>query len=212
MCGCGTGWQRVLRRATVQLALSGPADAIRRPTFLTPVEQTFLSVQRSGVNKTDRNVCPTNFSRATSNDPDRAITDRRCCCYARSKSGKISLSGKTVGIGRVCRQGKPCTHLSRPSREWTGRAARQLRRKNAASLLARDDPAAVRLLQREALVGQNVSHPHLMPVLAASVIDPPRLLVMPWLDGASLQARLAAGEMFSVPRALLVRPADGRGA
>ena len=31
----------------------------------------------------------------------------------------------------------------------------------------RDDSAAIRLLQREALVGQSVSHPHLVPVLAA---------------------------------------------
>jgi serine/threonine protein kinase len=67
-----------------------------------------------------------------------------------------------------------------------------------------DDAAAVRLLQREALVGQSVSHPHLVPVLAASVLDSPRLLAMPWLEGASLQARMAAGETFSVPRALWI--------
>jgi eukaryotic-like serine/threonine-protein kinase len=67
-----------------------------------------------------------------------------------------------------------------------------------------DDPAAVRLLQREALVGQGVSHPHLVPVLAASVLEPPRLLVMPWLEGASLQARLATGETFSIPKALWI--------
>jgi eukaryotic-like serine/threonine-protein kinase len=65
-----------------------------------------------------------------------------------------------------------------------------------------DEAAAVRLLQREALVGQSVSHPHLVPVLAAAVLDAPRLLVMPWLEGASLQARLGAGETFSVPKSL----------
>ncbi len=53
-------------------------------------------------------------------------------------------------------------------------------------------------------MGQSVSHPHLVPVLAASVLEPPRLLVMPWLDGASLQARLAAGEMFSIPKSLWI--------
>jgi eukaryotic-like serine/threonine-protein kinase len=67
-----------------------------------------------------------------------------------------------------------------------------------------DDAAAVRLLQREALAGQSVSHPHLVPVLAASVLDRPRLLVMPWLEGASLQMRLAAGETFSIPKALWI--------
>jgi serine/threonine-protein kinase len=67
-----------------------------------------------------------------------------------------------------------------------------------------DDPHAIWLLQREALVGQSVSHPHLVPVLAASVLAPPRLLAMPWLEGASLQARLAAGEEFDVPTALWI--------
>ena len=32
-----------------------------------------------------------------------------------------------------------------------------------------DDPEAIRLLRREAVVGQSVSHPHLVPVLTASV-------------------------------------------
>jgi eukaryotic-like serine/threonine-protein kinase len=65
-----------------------------------------------------------------------------------------------------------------------------------------DDPHAIWLLQREALVGQSVSHPHLVPVLSATVLESPRLLVMPWLEGDSLQARLAAGEEFDVPTAL----------
>ena len=63
---------------------------------------------------------------------------------------------------------------------------------------------AIRLLQREAYVGQSMAHPHLVPVLSAAVVDPPRLLVMPWLEGASLQARLAAGETFDVPRTLWI--------
>jgi eukaryotic-like serine/threonine-protein kinase len=67
-----------------------------------------------------------------------------------------------------------------------------------------DDAHAIWLLQREALVGQDVSHPHLVPVLAATVLEPPRLLVMPWLEGASLQARLAGGEEFDVPTALWI--------
>jgi serine/threonine-protein kinase len=67
-----------------------------------------------------------------------------------------------------------------------------------------DDPQAIGLLQREALVGQSVSHPHLIPILAAPVLEPPRLLVMPWLDGASLAARLAGGQQFDVPEALWI--------
>ena len=63
---------------------------------------------------------------------------------------------------------------------------------------------AIGLLQREAYVGQSVSHPHLVPVLSASVRESPRLLVMPWLDGASLGSRLSAGEAFDVPRTLWI--------
>ena len=59
-------------------------------------------------------------------------------------------------------------------------------------------------MQREALVGQSVSHPHLVPILAAPVFEPPRLVVMPWLEGASLAARLADGQQFGVPEALWI--------
>jgi eukaryotic-like serine/threonine-protein kinase len=67
-----------------------------------------------------------------------------------------------------------------------------------------NDPEAIRLLQREARVGQSVSHTHLVPVLTASVAEPPRLLVMPWLEGASLQARLTARQQFDVPKSLWI--------
>lgn len=67
-----------------------------------------------------------------------------------------------------------------------------------------NDPEAIRLLRREAQVGQSVSHPHLVPVLTAAVSESPRLLVMPWLEGVSIQARLAAGQQFDVPRTLWI--------
>jgi eukaryotic-like serine/threonine-protein kinase len=67
-----------------------------------------------------------------------------------------------------------------------------------------DDENAIRLLQREALVGGSVSNAHLISVLAASVLKPPRLLVMPWLEGASLGARLADGQQFDAAEALWV--------
>jgi serine/threonine-protein kinase len=65
-----------------------------------------------------------------------------------------------------------------------------------------DDHDAIGVLQREALAGAHVSHPHIVPLLAAHVLDAPRLLVMPWLEGATLQARLAAGERFETSKAL----------
>jgi eukaryotic-like serine/threonine-protein kinase len=67
-----------------------------------------------------------------------------------------------------------------------------------------DDEHAVRLLQREALVGQGISNPHLVPVLSSYVREQPRLLVMPWLEGASLATRLAEGQPFGVPEALWI--------
>jgi eukaryotic-like serine/threonine-protein kinase len=67
-----------------------------------------------------------------------------------------------------------------------------------------NDPVAIRLLRREAIVGQSISHPHVIPVLTASVSETPRLLVMPWLEGASLQARLAARQQFDVPKVLWI--------
>ncbi len=67
-----------------------------------------------------------------------------------------------------------------------------------------DDIRAIRLLQREAMVGQSTSHPHLVPILSATVLESPRLLVMPWLEGASLAARLAEGQEFDVPAALWI--------
>jgi eukaryotic-like serine/threonine-protein kinase len=67
-----------------------------------------------------------------------------------------------------------------------------------------NDPQAIGLLQREALVGQSVSHPHLAPVLSAAVLDAPRLLAMPWLSGASLEARLAAGRPYDVAKTIWI--------
>lgn len=66
----------------------------------------------------------------------------------------------------------------------------------------RNDPRAVHFLTREAEVGRNVSSPHVVPVLAAHVGRPPRYVVMPWLEGATLQSHLAAGRQFDPPEAL----------
>lgn len=67
-----------------------------------------------------------------------------------------------------------------------------------------EDPRAVRLLQREALVGRSISHPHLVSILQANLCRPPRFVAMPWLDGATLQAQLDAGRRAEVPVALWI--------
>ena len=61
------------------------------------------------------------------------------------------------------------------------------------------DARAAALLAREAAAGQAVSHPHLIPVLEAGLRHGPPFLVMPWLDGTTLQASLAAGELIDLP-------------
>lgn len=68
----------------------------------------------------------------------------------------------------------------------------------------RDDAQAAALMHREALVGRTVSHHHLVPVLSSSLREPPRLVVMPWLEGASLRALLDAGELFDAADALWI--------
>jgi serine/threonine protein kinase len=50
---------------------------------------------------------------------------------------------------------------------------------------------AIAMVQREALVGRNVSHPHLISVLSANVQRAPYFLVMPWLTGATLAEKLS---------------------
>ena len=53
---------------------------------------------------------------------------------------------------------------------------------------------AVGALRREAMLGRSIAHPHLISVLSAHVGGPPYYLVMPWLQGATLAARLAGGD------------------
>src|SRR5262249_32859117 len=53
-----------------------------------------------------------------------------------------------------------------------------------------DQPAAIKLLQREARAGLAVSHPHLVHITYAHVMRPPHFLVMELLPGESLRCRM----------------------
>ncbi|NLF73471.1 MAG: serine/threonine protein kinase [Candidatus Anammoximicrobium sp.] len=59
------------------------------------------------------------------------------------------------------------------------------------------DPLAIRLLQREAVVAREVSHPNLTCVLAARVKHSPHYLVMPYLEGQPLETALARRQHLS---------------
>jgi serine/threonine-protein kinase len=73
------------------------------------------------------------------------------------------------------------------------------------------DPQAIEMQRREAWVGSKVSHPNLLPVLSASVQEPPFYLVTPKLDGMPLAQLIAERAPLAVPLALWIarQVADG---
>ncbi len=73
------------------------------------------------------------------------------------------------------------------------------------------DPQAIEMQRREAWVGTKVSHPSLLPVLSASVQEPPFYVVTPKVDGMPLSQLILQEERLSVPLALWIarQVADG---
>jgi len=71
-----------------------------------------------------------------------------------------------------------------------------------------DDPLAIEMLAREARVGREARHPHLIAVLEAQLKRAPRFLVMPWLEGAALQAYTGLFTAIHKPEA---QAKDGKG-
>jgi serine/threonine protein kinase len=63
---------------------------------------------------------------------------------------------------------------------------------------------AVALLRREAKIGRTIVHPHVVPVLAAQLREPPYFVVMPRLVGQTLAARLETEPQLSLPTALWI--------
>jgi eukaryotic-like serine/threonine-protein kinase len=57
------------------------------------------------------------------------------------------------------------------------------------------------ILAREVQVGRRVVHPHLVPILAAHLVEPPYFLVMPLLAGCSLAADLRVRAPLELPLA-----------
>lgn len=66
------------------------------------------------------------------------------------------------------------------------------------------DPAAIELMRREASVGRQVSHPHVVPVLSAQVTQPPFYLVMPRLAGETVAEKLASDRLPPLPQSLWI--------
>ena len=66
------------------------------------------------------------------------------------------------------------------------------------------DPQAIEMQRREAWIGSRISHPNLLPVLSASVRQPPFYIVTPKLDGESLTALITRRGPLEVPLALWI--------
>jgi serine/threonine-protein kinase len=66
------------------------------------------------------------------------------------------------------------------------------------------DPWANEMLAREARAAAEAHHPHLVAVLEAKVADTPRYLVMPWLEGVSLEAYTASHRLIDPPAVLWI--------
>ncbi len=77
-----------------------------------------------------------------------------------------------------------------------------------------ENPLLVNLLRREALVGRQVSNPHVIPILAAGLQEAPYYVVMPRLDGATTGSVLREAGRLPVARALWIarQVAEGLGA
>jgi serine/threonine-protein kinase len=73
------------------------------------------------------------------------------------------------------------------------------------------DPQAIEMQRREAWVGSQVSHPNLLPVLSASVQEPPFYVVTPMLEGAAVSQLILDQVQLPVPLALWIarQVADG---
>ena len=73
------------------------------------------------------------------------------------------------------------------------------------------DPQAIEMQRREAWVGGQVSHPNLLPVLSASVQEPPFYVVAPLVDGVALSQIVVEQGRLAVPLALWIarQVADG---
>ena len=110
--------------------------------------------------------------------------------------------GTWLLIGRIGNGRWAGVYRARPVSSPVGRAAAY-----AVKMLhvnRQQDPVAVEMLAREALIGRQVSHPHLIAILESQVKRAPQFLVMPWLEGATLHAYVAGQRLLDPPAVLWI--------
>ena len=66
------------------------------------------------------------------------------------------------------------------------------------------NPRGRRMLRREAHLGHRIANPHVVPVLAASLAEPPYYVVMPRLEGQTVDALLRSVGTLDMPTALWI--------
>ncbi len=66
------------------------------------------------------------------------------------------------------------------------------------------DPQAIDMQRREAWAGSKISHPNLLPVLSASIEEPPFYVVTPKLEGGTLAQLIAENGPLRISRALWI--------
>jgi serine/threonine-protein kinase len=67
-----------------------------------------------------------------------------------------------------------------------------------------DDSRGLAILAREVLVARHVTHPHLVPILAAALDEPPYYVAMPFLEGQSLAEHLRGDRLLDLPEAFWI--------
>ncbi len=125
---------------------------------------------------------------------------------SRARAGQTRLSTPCLGgwqlVDRVSEGELTHVFRARPARDDVNQspayALKMLRPER------QDDPHAIAMLQREAVVGRQIAHPHLVPVLAARTRQTPQYLVMPWLEGTTLATRLETQIALDLPEILWI--------
>ncbi len=135
------------------------------------------------------------FMASRSRDPD---TTARSAAFAPRLPaiGNWQLA-ELLGEGRWCK-----VYRARPAARSFGESADY-----AVKLVkpaAAPDDLAIRLLQREAAVARAVSHPNLTSILSARLHRSPHYVVMPYLEGQSLEAALARQQRLNCSDAIRV--------
>jgi serine/threonine-protein kinase len=145
-------------------------------------------------------------------ESSRPTTDRLAAAATASTASSRQLVGRLGPwqLVRLLSEGNLTrVYEARPADSPSGKPSSY-----AVKLLRKEwwrEPAAIEMQRREAWVGSRVTHPNLLPVLSASVRQPPFYVVTPKLEGTSLAQILTEQGRLDVPQALWIarQVADG---